>query len=69
MKTEIPSYNPMNIAFVIFNGMTALDFIGVYDPVTRLKTMGFIADLHWDTCAYTAEVQDTTEVKFSIRFL
>ncbi len=35
----------MKIAFVIFNGMTTLDFIGVYDPVTRLKTMGFISDM------------------------
>ena len=31
----------MKTAFVIFNGMTALDFVGIYDPLTRLKTMGF----------------------------
>ena len=31
----------MKIAFVIFNGMTSLDLIGIYDPLTRLKTMGF----------------------------
>jgi putative intracellular protease/amidase len=31
----------MNIAFIIYDGMTALDFIGVYDPLTRLKTMDF----------------------------
>ncbi len=55
----------MNIAFIIFNGMTALDFIGVYDPVTRLKTMGFIADLQWDICAYTSEVQDTASLRFT----
>lgn len=35
--------------------MTSLDFIGVYDPVTRLKTMGFIPDLQWDVCAYSKE--------------
>lgn len=40
----------MKIAFIIFDGMTALDFVGVYDPVTRLKTMGFIPDLEWDIC-------------------
>ncbi len=50
----------MNISFIIYNGMTALDFIGMYDPVTRLKTMGFMPDLHWDICAYTPEVRDGT---------
>ncbi len=64
MKTQILSYNSMNIAFVIFNGMTALDFIGVYDPVTRLKTMGFLPDIQWDICAYTPEVQDTSGLQF-----
>ena len=34
----------MKVAFVIFDGMTALDFIGFYDAVTRLKTMNFLPD-------------------------
>lgn len=41
----------MKIAFIIYGGMTTLDFIGVYDPVTRLKTMGFIKDLTYDVCS------------------
>jgi imidazoleglycerol-phosphate dehydratase len=48
----------MKVAFIIFNGMTALDFVGIYDPVTRLKTMNFIPDLEWDLCALTSEVVD-----------
>jgi len=48
----------MKIAFIIFNQMTTLDFIGIYDPVTRLKSMGFISDLEWDICAYTKTVAD-----------
>jgi cyclohexyl-isocyanide hydratase len=48
----------MKIAFVIFNGLTTLDFIGIYDPLTRLKTMGFMSDLEWDICAYTDIVKD-----------
>ena len=48
----------MKIAFVVFNGLTTLDFIGIYDPLTRLKTMGFLPDLEWDVCAYTDIVQD-----------
>ena len=50
----------MKIAFVIFNNMTTMDFVGVYDAVTRLKTMGFMDDLRWDVCAYTQTVADNT---------
>ncbi|MEM6633624.1 MAG: DJ-1/PfpI family protein [Bacteroidota bacterium] len=49
----------MKIAFIIFTGMTLLDFNGVYDPLTRLKSMGYIEDLTWDICAYTDSVQDS----------
>lgn len=41
----------MKIAFVVYDGMTALDLVGFFDPVTRLKTMGFKQDLEWDLCA------------------
>jgi cyclohexyl-isocyanide hydratase len=55
----------MKIAFVIFEGLTALDFVGVYDAVTRLKTMGYIEDLQWDICAYTETVSDLTGLFFT----
>jgi len=55
----------MKIAFIIFNGLTALDFIGIYDPLTRLKSMGFIPDLEWDICGYTAEIRDDKGLCFS----
>jgi transcriptional regulator GlxA family with amidase domain len=55
----------MKIAFVIFDVLTALDFIGVYDAVTRLKTMGFIEDMRWDICAYTESVSDKLGVVFT----
>ena len=47
----------MKIAFVIYNDVTLLDFAGVFDPLTRLKTMGFLPDLAWDICARTATVR------------
>ena len=50
----------MKIAFIIFNGMTTLDFVGVHDAVTRLKTMRYIKDLNWDICSFTDEVKDLT---------
>jgi cyclohexyl-isocyanide hydratase len=48
----------VRIAFVIYDGMTTLDFLGVYDAVTRLRTMGFRPDVEWDVCARTREVVD-----------
>ena len=55
----------MNIAFIIYDGMTALDFIGVYGAVTRLKTMGFRQDIQWDICAYTPQVKDGSGLIFA----
>ncbi|MFL6214960.1 MAG: DJ-1/PfpI family protein [Blastocatellia bacterium] len=55
----------MRIAFIIYDGMTALDFVGVFDAVTRLKTMGFVADLEWDVCAMTAEVTDFSGLRIA----
>ncbi len=48
----------MKVAFVIFDGMTALDFIGIYDAITRLKKKGYIPNLSWDICAHTSTVHD-----------
>ncbi|MGB7062445.1 MAG: DJ-1/PfpI family protein [Candidatus Zixiibacteriota bacterium] len=55
----------MRIGFVIYQGMTALDFIGVYDPLTRLKTMGLMPELEWDICAHSSEVKDSTGLVFT----
>ncbi|MBD2539738.1 DJ-1/PfpI family protein [Coleofasciculus sp. FACHB-SPT36] len=55
----------MKVAFIVYTGMTALDFIGVYDPVTRLKTMNFISDLEWDICAHSQEVSDNAGLRFT----
>lgn len=48
----------MRIAFIIYDGMTSLDFIGVYDVITRLKTLGIIPDLEWEICARSFQVSD-----------
>ncbi len=55
----------MKIGFVIYEGMTSLDFIGVYDPLTRLKTMGFLPDLEWEVCGWEAEVRDGNGLKYA----
>lgn len=48
----------MKAAFVVFDGMTFLDFVGFYDPVTRLKSMRIMDDFEWRVCAITREVAD-----------
>jgi cyclohexyl-isocyanide hydratase len=48
----------MKAAFVVFDGMTALDFIGFYDPVTRLKSMRIMPDFEWRLCSATKRVAD-----------
>jgi cyclohexyl-isocyanide hydratase len=55
----------MKTAFVIFNRMTALDFIGAYDPLTRLKSMQIIPDFEWDICAVAREVADDKGMSFT----
>jgi cyclohexyl-isocyanide hydratase len=46
------------IAFVAFDRMTVLDLIGLYDPLTRLKSMGFMPALAWDLCAQQPLARD-----------
>lgn len=54
----------MKFGFVIYDGMTALDFIGVYDPLTRLKITGFMPDLQWEICSLSAKVKDNAGLIF-----
>lgn len=55
----------MKTAFIIFDRMTALDLIGVYDPLTRLKTMNFLPEFNWHICAYTEKVSDDKGLLFT----
>jgi len=54
----------MNAAFVIFDQMTALDFVGFYDPLTRLKSMDFMPDFQWQVCSFCPDVSDTHDLRF-----
>lgn len=48
----------MKAAFIVFDRMTSLDFIGFYDPMTRLKSMKIIDEFEWRICAATRSVVD-----------
>lgn len=55
----------MRMAFVIYDDMTALDFIGVYDPLTRLNTMNLLPDVTWHVCTMnTTTVRDIAGLRF-----
>ncbi len=48
----------METAYIIFNRMTAMDFIGAYESLTRLESMGLTPGFKWNICALTADVID-----------
>jgi cyclohexyl-isocyanide hydratase len=48
----------VKIAFVLFDRMNMLDFVGVYDALTRLKTLGLVDSFTCKTCALKEEIRD-----------
>jgi imidazoleglycerol-phosphate dehydratase len=49
----------MKIAFILYDGMTALDLVGVFDALTRLNSMELLPDVAWDLCAQSPQVVTT----------
>lgn len=56
----------MKTAYLLFNGVTLLDFIGVYDPLSRLQSQGHLPGFSWDTCALTPTVKDAFGLTFTV---
>ena len=54
----------MKLAFIIFNDITSLDLVGIYDPVCRLRSLNFLPDLTWDICGFTPTVTDNFGLEF-----
>jgi transcriptional regulator GlxA family with amidase domain len=48
----------MKTAFVVFDRVTSLDFVGFYDPVSRLKSMKILDDFSWHVCSLTRRIVD-----------
>lgn len=48
----------MKMAFILFDQMTSLDFVGFYEAVTWLGVLKVKEDVSWDFCATKAEVMD-----------
>lgn len=56
----------MKTAFVVFDRMTALDFIGFYDPITRLQSMKIMNEFEWRICAMTQVVVDDRGLRMEV---
>lgn len=56
----------MNIAYILFDGITLLDFIGIYDPISRMQSKGFMPDLSWDLCGVSDSIQDSFGLSIAI---
>ncbi len=48
----------MRMAYILFDGMTTLDFVGFYDAVTRMGVLKAIENVSWDFCSNKEEVTD-----------
>lgn len=53
----------MKIIFLVYDNITLLDFAGLYDPLTRLKTMGFFPDLSYEVIARTGEIRTSEGIR------
>lgn len=56
----------MKTAFVVFDRMTSLDFIGFYDPVTRLQSMQIMNEFEWHICAIAQNVVDDRGLRMEV---
>jgi transcriptional regulator GlxA family with amidase domain len=52
----------MKAALIVFDRMTYLDFVGFYDPLTRLKSLNLLPDFEWRICSNRKQVADDRRV-------
>lgn len=48
----------MKIAYILFDKMTTLDFVGFYDAVSWLRILKAKEEISWDLCANKEEITD-----------
>jgi transcriptional regulator GlxA family with amidase domain len=56
----------MKAAYILYDDITLLDFIGVYDPISRLQSQGHLPDFSWDTCALTPTITDSFGLRLEV---
>jgi transcriptional regulator GlxA family with amidase domain len=53
----------MKMAFILFDQITSLDFVGFFDSVTRLKRVPGFEHISWEICAMQEEIRDDRRLK------
>ncbi|WP_216625176.1 hypothetical protein [Paenibacillus phytorum] len=48
----------MKMAFVLFDGMTTLDFAGFFEAITWMGILGAKENVTWDFCSNKEEITD-----------
>lgn len=48
----------MKVAYIVFDGVTTLDFAGVHEAIPWMLVLGAHKDLSWDFCATKEEITD-----------
>ncbi|WP_339286282.1 DJ-1/PfpI family protein [Paenibacillus sp. FSL R5-0486] len=56
----------MKMAFVLFDGLTFLDFAGFYDVINRLNFFEPTKGTKWETCAMTDQVTDESGLTLKV---
>ncbi|MFS0857445.1 DJ-1/PfpI family protein [Paenibacillus taichungensis] len=56
----------MKISFVLFDGLTFLDFAGFYDVINRLNFFEQTKGTTWETCAMTDQVTDESGLTLKV---
>jgi transcriptional regulator GlxA family with amidase domain len=56
----------MRLAYILFDGITWLDFIGAYHPISQLQKLNYLPDFTWQTAALTPTIVDDFGLKMSV---
>ena len=59
-------HQKMRIAYILFDDLTLLDFIGIYDPLSRIKSQKHLSDFEWDLCALKPSIKDSFGLEVAI---
>jgi transcriptional regulator GlxA family with amidase domain len=54
----------MKVAYILFDGITLLDFIGIYDPLCRIKKYNHT--FTWDLCSTQSSIKDSFGLEIKI---
>lgn len=59
----------MKFAFILFDGVTFLDFVGFYDVINRLNLFEKTKGTTWDICGLTDEIADERGMQVKVNVI